>query len=356
MGEAARRDRGLPGDGRQVMDVPSGDPGGPLVVAVGDDSNGQALDWAAAEASARGCRLHVVHAERLRCSIDPSGLVPVVDVSSYRLTAEHILGVAVGRACAVAPDIEISQEAMFGPTVPLLVAQGRGAQLLVLGSRNARVATGLRGLLAPSVCGGVARRAPCPVAIVRSLRNDPSAGSPPRVVVGVDGTGACAAALGVAFGAAAQRGLAVTVVHAWSPDVAADHEAVRGPYRAAEERASRTANRALAPWRSRFTDVPVDTRLTRADPAAALIRESEGAALVVVGSRGIGAARAALFGSVSRSVAQQARCPVIVVRTATPRTARTRRDRPTEPIRRTASRMTDLAGMEEVRRRRTPWE
>jgi hypothetical protein len=45
---------------------------GAVVVAVGNDTSGQAQDWAAAEASARGRRLHVVHAERLRLAVDPS--------------------------------------------------------------------------------------------------------------------------------------------------------------------------------------------------------------------------------------------------------------------------------------------
>jgi nucleotide-binding universal stress UspA family protein len=331
--------------------VVSSDQSGPVVVAVGNDSNGQAVDWAAAEASARRCRLDVVHVERLRGAVEPSGLLPVVDVCSYRLAAEHILRAAASRARAVAPDVEISEEAMFGSTIPLLVSQGRGAQLLVLGSRDARFATGLRGLLASSVCGAVARRAACPVAIVRPLRSSPTVGSPPRVVVGVDRSTACGPALGFAFRAAAQRGVSVLAVHAWTHDVPADHEGVCGPAEAAEERACLSVDRVLEPWRSRFTDLPVETRLTHADPAAALIRESEGAALVVVGSRAHGAARAALFGSVSRRVAQQARCPVVVVRTA-----KTRRDQLGEPIRRTSVLRTDPAGNEPTRRGRTPWE
>jgi nucleotide-binding universal stress UspA family protein len=337
--------------------VLSGDQGGPVVVAVGADSNGQAVEWAAAEAAARGSELRVVHAERLRRAVDPSGLVPVVvDVSSHRLAAEDILRVAVRRARAVAPDVEISEESMFGSTVPLLVSQGRRAQLLVLGSRNAQVATGMRRLRAPSVCGGVARRAPCPVAIVRPLRSSPPPGAPPRVVVGVDGSAACAAALGVAFGAAAQRGLPVTAVHAWSPDVPADHEAACGPYQVAEERAGRTVKRALEPWQSQCPDVPVETQLTHADPASALIRASEGAALVVVGSRAHGVARAALWGSVSRTVAQRARCPVVVVRTAKARTAKTWRDQPAEAGRAATVPHIDPAGTDAVQRRRSPWE
>jgi len=120
--------------------------------------------------------------------------------------------------------------------------------------------------------------------------------------------------LSVAFRAAAQRGVPVTAVHAWSPDVGADHEAVYGPSAASKEGARLVLDEALEVWRSRFPDVPVETRLLAVDPAAALIRESEGAALTVVGSWSRGTVRTALFGSVSRDVAQQARCPVMVAR------------------------------------------
>ena len=91
---------------------------GGTVVAVGNDTTGQALDWAAAEASARRCRLHVVHAETLRWAVDPWGFVPVADFWSYRVAAEHMLRAAVSRARLVAPDIDVSAELGFGPTVP----------------------------------------------------------------------------------------------------------------------------------------------------------------------------------------------------------------------------------------------
>src|SRR5687768_6122792 len=194
------------------------DDGGPVVVAVGNDATGQALDWAAAEASARECRLHVVHAERLRWAVDPSGLVPGADFWSYRVTAEHILRAAVSRARSVAPGIDVSAELSFGRTVPLLLSQSRGARLLVLGSHTPSFQSRLRGRLAVSVCGRVAGRAVCPVAIVRPLQSTPHAGSPPRVVVGIDAHGSCTPALGVAFRAAAQRGVPLTAVHAWTED------------------------------------------------------------------------------------------------------------------------------------------
>jgi nucleotide-binding universal stress UspA family protein len=202
--------------------------GRPVVVAVGNDSTGQALDWAAAEASARGCRLHVVHVERLTWAVDPSGLVPVADFRSYRVTAVHILRAAVRRARSVALDVDVSAELGFGPPVPMLLTQSRGAQLLVLGSRNPPFRSRLKDRVALSVCDRVAGRALCPVAIVRPLRTNPQAGSPLRVVVGIDGHGSCAAVLGVAFRAAAQRAVPLTAVHAWTPDGPAGHEAVCG--------------------------------------------------------------------------------------------------------------------------------
>jgi nucleotide-binding universal stress UspA family protein len=170
------------------------------------------------------------------------------------------------------------------------------------------------------------------------------------VVVGIDDQGACTPALGIAFRAAAQRGVPLTVVQAWTPDVPADHEAVCGSVAASEARAGELLHQALDPWRSRFADVPVATRPPTADPAAALIRESEGAALVVVGSRVGKAARVRLFGSVRRSVAQQARCPVVV------RNGQVSVDEYNESGRRTAVPGVAPIGIEPVHRRSTPWE
>ena len=105
---------------------------GAVVVAVGHDTSGQAQDWAAAEASARGGRLHVVHAERLRSAVDPSGLVPV------------------------ATRLSIADPAAA------LIRESEGAALVVVGSR-ARGA--VSGRLFGSASGRVAERAPCPVVV-----------------------------------------------------------------------------------------------------------------------------------------------------------------------------------------------
>jgi nucleotide-binding universal stress UspA family protein len=330
--------------------VNSGRETGPVVVAVGDDGNGHAVDWAAAEAAARGAALHVVHVMHARWAVDPFGLVPVQDVSASAMAAEEVLSQAVTRARSVASDVDISAQVLSGPTVPSLLLQGRGTQLLVLGGHTP-CPRGLGGLLASSVCGNVATRSRCPVVVVRRLSSSRNGGSPPRVVVGVDGTGSCTMALDFAFQAAAQRGLPVTAVHAWTPDHPADLEAVSGPVACSEASARMVLDRALSNWRDQFVDVPVEARLVCSDPAAALIRESQGAALIVVGSRGRGTARAKVFGSVSRRVTQQAHCPAVVVHPG-----KAIQDKPTRAGRRTDVPLADSIGTEPVQRRRTPWE
>jgi nucleotide-binding universal stress UspA family protein len=60
----------------------------------------------------------------------------------------------------------------------------------------------------------------------------------------------------------------------------------------------------------------VDTHLRTGEPDKEIIRLSEeiGATSIVMGSRGLGAVRRALMGSVSDSVVRHAHCPVLVMR------------------------------------------
>jgi nucleotide-binding universal stress UspA family protein len=66
-----------------------------------------------------------------------------------------------------------------------------------------------------------------------------------------------------------------------------------------------------------------EQRVVLGDPVERLsaLAEEEGAALLVVGTRGHGKLRSALFGSISRALAAKAPCPVVVVPagTAVPR-------------------------------------
>jgi len=60
-------------------------------------------------------------------------------------------------------------------------------------------------------------------------------------------------------------------------------------------------------------DVEVEHRIVEGTAAAALVEESRGADLLVVGSRGLGGFRGLLLGSVGQQVTHHAACPVVIV-------------------------------------------
>jgi nucleotide-binding universal stress UspA family protein len=227
-------------------------------VVVGIDAAGSAdaaVDWASAEASARGCPLRIVHAfVPPMPAADPYGvMLPIDDLCTAHAAAELTLRDAVARARSVASDIDVSTRLRQGTPGRALLDEATGAQLLVLGNRGL---CGLRGLLARSVSIQVAAHACCPVVVIRPSHGEDDSGcSPPRVVVGIDGTESCTPAIGFAFQAARQRGIRLTAVHAWAPDPPADLEGTSGPPAEAELQARRALERTLDGWRSKFPSI-----------------------------------------------------------------------------------------------------
>ncbi len=86
-----------------------------------------------------------------------------------------------------------------------------------------------------------------------------------------------------------------------------DFDEVEGEHRLRAEQAVRDAVASLG------DDVPVEVDAFLEDPADTLIRVSENLDLLVCGSRGYGPLRAVVLGGVSRRVAAEAHCPVIVL-------------------------------------------
>ena len=291
-------------DGRATGVFPGG--GRPVVVGLGPGDDGDALVWAAAEAAVRQAPLRVVHVVAHRFVLDPCGVLLSIDgLPGVTAAAAEEVGAALDRVRSVASGTPVSGCVLAGAPVPLLVAESREAGLLVLGGR-ARHPAG-------RVSSRVAGRAACPVVVVRDRPRVPAGPSRPSVVVGVEATGSCAPALGFAFAAAVQRGVPLTAVHAWGADLPADLEGACGSPAVAEEEAREVLDRALAPLRRCFPDVPVQRRVLCADPAAAVTAASSGAALVVVGDRRRGPLRRVLSRSVGREVALRAAAPVAVV-------------------------------------------
>ena len=59
--------------------------------------------------------------------------------------------------------------------------------------------------------------------------------------------------------------------------------------------------------------VTVEAVAVEGHPATVLVEQARDAALLVVGSRGRGAAKSLLLGSVSQSVAHRTPCPLVIV-------------------------------------------
>ena len=64
---------------------------------------------------------------------------------------------------------------------------------------------------------------------------------------------------------------------------------------------------------SAHSDLKVELFIDQGSPAAAILKASEDAAMIVMGTRGVGSAHALVLGSVSYAVAHRAKCPVILV-------------------------------------------
>jgi len=131
------------------------------------------------------------------------------------------------------------------------------------------------------------------------------------VVVGVDGSEASLQAAEQAADEARFRRKRLRVVHVnfWNDTALA----IPGFEDEARQQAS-VLEDALARIRATHPDVEVEGRSLEPPTGPALVAESAEAALLVVGSRGRGAVRGLLLGSVSHECVQHAHCSVLVVR------------------------------------------
>lgn len=289
------------------------DPRRIVVGADGSEQAGAAVAWAAREAVLRHRPLVIVHAfvwPLLRVATGPLPDSP--PDTGLRAAAEQLLAAAATTARQAAPDVEVTTELVTGRPTAVLLAQSHSAAMVVTGNRGLG---GFTGLLAGSVAVPVAAHAACPVVVVRPT--GPAGPSAGRVVVAVNGSSQSELLLDFAFEEAAWRGVGLTAVHAWTrptstgPDdplpLVYDVDAVAG-----EE--ERLLSEQLAGLPGRYPDVEVRPRVVRGRPAKVVVEESEGAELLVVGSRGRGGFRGMLLGSVSHAALHHAGCPVAILR------------------------------------------
>ncbi|MET7301773.1 universal stress protein [Embleya sp. NPDC005575] len=132
-----------------------------------------------------------------------------------------------------------------------------------------------------------------------------------HVVVGFDGSPGAERAVDLAADEAARRHTTLEVLHAleWVEVATADDRFGQQ----LRENARAIVDRGVARARARRLDLPVLATVELANAGDALEAASDRAALLVVGSRGMGGFAGLLMGSVSLPVSATARCPLLVV-------------------------------------------
>ncbi|MDQ6686470.1 MAG: universal stress protein [Actinomycetota bacterium] len=279
---------------------------GSVVVGVdGSIGSDEALEWAAGHAASKHRSLLVLNGAG-----DPGNareFLGSVEAERVLLTAAtRVTDHAVDVVRRVAPDLDVQVATpLQDPREALLDASTR-ASMVVVGTRGRGP---VMALLLGSVSSAVAAHASCPVAVIRATESDQD-GKRGHVVVGVGP--ASTAALEFAFDTASTEGRSLDVVHSWSTnDTFVDRASFAARLAEIDEH-ERLLGESLAGYAEKYPDVPVTRQTPDARPVQTLVRLSEEAALVVVGSRGRTGLKAT-FGSVSREVAERAHCTVVVV-------------------------------------------
>ena len=277
-----------------------------IVVGVdGSEAAAVALRWAADEAKLRSAGLIAVLAWG-SLNEYPS------DAFTVRFTEEDAAA-ALDAMVTAALDPAVARDVERRPVrdLPLeaLLDTSQDADLLVVGARGLG---GFRGLLLGSVSLHCVHHAKVPTAVIRNVPTRATG----RVVAGISASPAAAeAVLGWAVDEARRRRASLTVVHAYQP------LGPGGPFSAEtidRSLVEKAADRAVTAAISNVDTTGVEvTSMTVCDSAAGAVADAAvDADLVVVGSRGLGAARRLLLGSVATQVVHHAPVPVVVVPTS----------------------------------------
>jgi len=133
------------------------------------------------------------------------------------------------------------------------------------------------------------------------------------IVVGVDGSQAAINAALWAIDEAVARDVPLRIVHVLGAEE--DPAAPADTFRIEIQYAESSMRAATAAVKDTDKPVKIETDILWGPVTTGLINESQDAAMVCVGSVGIGEVARELFGSTAATLAQKAHCPVAIIRT-----------------------------------------
>ncbi len=288
-----------------------------IVVGIDDSPAARvAVQWAARDAEMRRIPLTLVHAVSpevaswLKTPV-PAGVMHWQQDHGRRLVDAALKLVEEGAQHGGPAGVHT--EIFTAAAVSTLIDLSKNAEMVVTGAQGSGR---WPGRLLGSVSSGLLRHAHCPVAVIHDEDPTPQPSRAP-VLVGIDGSPASQTATAIAFDEASRRQVGLVALHSWSDlDVSdwSDGGFSETDWPATQSMAEEVLAERLAGWQEQYPDVKVSRTVVQAQPARQLVQQSEQAQLVVVGSRGRGGFAGMLVGSVSETVAQMAKVPVIVAR------------------------------------------
>ena len=134
-----------------------------------------------------------------------------------------------------------------------------------------------------------------------------------RIVVGVDGSESSMQALRWARYLAGATGDGVEVVTAWQARGAYNMGVIPEQNASGDADPLATATNAVEHVYGEAKPATVQITVHEGHAAKVLIDASDGARMLLVGSRGLGGCSGLLLGSVSNTCSEHARCPVLIV-------------------------------------------
>ncbi|MFD0820523.1 universal stress protein, partial [Micromonospora zhanjiangensis] len=222
---------------------------------------------------------------------------PRVDpTTDLRQPAEEVIAQAVATGSEEAPQVPVAGAIVEGPALTTLLRESGDAALLAIGDGGLpeRVCVPL-----DATALQIAARAGCSVLVAREHTRPTG-----QILVGVDGSETCQAALELAFETAAWRDAELVVVQAWDPDA-------RPP--GGEAHLAARFDAALEPMRRRYPTVRVTPRVLPGEPKDVLVEQSRTAELAVASARGEQPWRG-MLGAVSQALLYHSPAPVLIVR------------------------------------------